>query len=1404
MKDPIEQHRARLWGAYLEVPEECRAIVNLLAVNWGSLSKTDIRNALRAVVGKVRSGRLEPSEWIDSGLVGVETTWNGGERFYCSPLLAEPVVRYLVAEGGFSSYVELARGVFPLGRSHLRNNNDIRFENDDQLIREVRIGLYLKDEAYISHLFEVLKRNQYSYWDGLASRWPGPERIYAMVCGDPFEPRWFEELPLAIRQGALAGVVDNQLAEWRLDGDAYRMLLEFGKAPKSRYRDHDLYSAAHAALLRGEVAVVEECLRAGQGGVEELALHAWLRLLQGDVDEGLRRFEEALKLLRKLTGRRKAMLGGMAGVMYVMALTLRNRGSDMDEARKLVELVTDKDPNWPMYRLLRLALAMEAGERGALESFRATLLRIFAGREYEPWIGWLGLFILHRYDPQPDVKPYLSKSLYALQTARANGLQWLAAEMGGLIGRLDATQQELAAAAEGFPSASGLTLLLSRVRHEAPWERVLNAISNTVAKVSDSKPASEAETRLAWILTETKGHWPGYALEAREQKRGAGGGWSKGKILSLKKVVEMANVGGYFSEQDLRVATNIAMDRMTRGYELSERGWLALAAHPHLFDGVSGTPLELVVGEPELRVTQQKKNGGIRLEFWPILRQEAGLVLARDGLNRIKAIEIKPEHRRLAEIMGSGVVAPAEAKERVLASLGAVAGLVTVHSDITGAELTAAETVEADSVPRVQLVPEGEGLRVAILVRPFGDKGSYLNPGVGSTGLIAEIDGKRLQTQRNLKQERKRVQEILDACPSLATASRVLSESQWLTVDLESSLEFLLELGELGEQVRVEWPQGERFRMLGQGGLGQFSLKLQQQRDWFSVKGELRLDSGEVIEMQRILDLLDDRHGRFIRLDEGRFIALTDAFRKRLEELRGYAEKHGKDHRITALAAPILEEISGEVGEFEADAGWRKQVEKLREAERFQPRLPSTLQAELRDYQREGFEWMARLAAWGVGACLADDMGLGKTLQAITLILSRAGSGPSLVVAPTSVCFNWHNEVARFAPTLNVKVLGQGDRQQQLSQLQPFDLLICSYGLLQQEAVGELLVGVQWHTIVLDEAQAIKNFATKRAKQAAALQGDFKLITTGTPVENHLAELWALFRFINPGLLGSLESFNRRFAGPIERLRDREARQRLRRLIQPFILRRTKAQVLDELPERTEIELQVELSEPESAFYEALRRRLLEQLGSDMATAEDQRFQVLAAITKLRRACCNPSLIAPELELSSSKLELFGEVLGELLENRHKALVFSQFVDHLAIIRNYLDQRDVSYQYLDGQTPAGERKKRVEAFQSGEGDVFLISLKAGGTGLNLTAADYVIHMDPWWNPAVEDQASDRAHRIGQQRPVTVYRLVTKGTIEEQIVSLHRDKRDLADSLLEGGEISGKVGAEELLRLIRET
>ena len=476
-------------------------------------------------------------------------------------------------------------------------------------------------------------------------------------------------------------------------------------------------------------------------------------------------------------------------------------------------------------------------------------------------------------------------------------------------------------------------------------------------------------------------------------------------------------------------------------------------------------------------------------------------------------------------------------------------------------------------------------------------------------------------------------------------------------------------------------------------------------------------------------------------------------------------------------------------------------MSRIRAAEGWTPKLPPTLEAELRDYQIEGFAWMSRLARWGAGACLADDMGLGKTVQAIAAMLDHAEAGPCLVVAPTSVCPNWQAEVARFAPTLTThRLSAASDRAALVAGLGPRDVLVCSYGLLHGEA--ELLGGRPWQMAVLDEAQAIKNADSKRAQASLALQAGFRLALSGTPVENDLDELWSLFNFVNPGLLGSREGFGKRFALPIERDRDASARQALRSLIRPFLLRRTKAAVLSELPPRTEQTVQVEMGEAERAFYEAMRQRALENIAALDAPTGKRKIHILAEITRLRRACCNPALIDPAAGVASGKLDAFLDLVDDLVRNRHRALVFSQFVGHLGLVRAALDARGVRYEYLDGGTPSAERERRVAAFQAGGAELFLISLRAGGTGLNLTAADYVVHLDPWWNPAVEDQASDRAHRIGQERPVTIYRLIMQDSIEERIVRLHRDKRDLASDLLEGAETSARLSEEELLDLIR--
>jgi SNF2 family DNA or RNA helicase len=461
--------------------------------------------------------------------------------------------------------------------------------------------------------------------------------------------------------------------------------------------------------------------------------------------------------------------------------------------------------------------------------------------------------------------------------------------------------------------------------------------------------------------------------------------------------------------------------------------------------------------------------------------------------------------------------------------------------------------------------------------------------------------------------------------------------------------------------------------------------------------------------------------------------------------------------------------------------------------------LPKAFEAELRSYQVTGYEFLARLASIGAGACLADDMGLGKTLMALALLVSRAERGPALVVTPTSVRANWFEEALRFAPTLRMRKL-EGLDDSALQELEAFDVLVCSYTIMALRI--EQLERVTFGTLVIDEAQAIKNAATQRARAARRLVAEARLALSGTPIENHLGDLHGLMSFLNPGLLGDAKQFETRFGKPIQRERDSKANDQLRKLIGPFVLRRRKSEVLRELPPRTEITLRVEPEASEQAFTEALRRAALARLQPSDAARAGSTVSILAEITRLRRAACHPQLVDQEVDVGAAKLERLIELAHELRGGGHRALVFSQFVDFLKIVRARLVSEGFDCQYLDGSTSEAGRKKAVNAFQAGEGDLFLISLKAGGFGLNLTAADYVIHLDPWWNPAVEAQASDRAHRIGQQRPVTIYRLINAASIEERVLALHDRKQTLAEELLSDSAEVTRLDPDTLMALIR--
>jgi SNF2 family DNA or RNA helicase len=1152
---------------------------------------------------------------------------------------------------------------------------------------------------------------------------------------------------------------------------------------------------AEHAILCGQLADAARHLEGLPGALAQF-FSSVILLLRDDVAGAIAGFEAALKSIRRESGKRKQLFAGMGGHLYILALLRNGEPRHLKTAENYLELAVhaQHSADSAIYQQLSMLRQIRAGtmqtemvlSRGWETALQA---HMFQSLLYY----WLAL---------PQLRQRRAELQDLVQHAEAAGFTFIAAQAASLLGHLG--DEHAASTAAAWRAKYGFSDLAIWFERQEAWQRQLSALINLQQGGGND---SGGEARLVWVINfDTRSGIT--EVEPREQKRDARGQWGKGRPMALKRLREEAAQLEYLTAQDVRISSTIAPSRQAYSsglrYDIdTEQAALALVGHPLVYWAEApDTRVELLAGAPELMIRSEGSH--LRLALLPAITDpQCNVVVLKETPTRLRVVSIGDEHRRIAAIVGDGLLVPQHAEEQVLQAIGAVSSIVTVQSDI-GAGAAHAEQVDADARLHVHLLPYQHGLKMQIQVRPLPQAGAYYAPGAGADSVIAEVGGKTLQARRNLAGERDAERQLVLKCEVLAQAEQ--DHGEWLLGEPALCLQLLAELQDMDqERLVIAWPEGETFRVSKPVHTKQLRLHIQSKKDWFAASGQLQVDEERVLDLRSLLELIRANKSRFIALGDKQFLALSEELHRRLSELAAFGEDDDAGVKVHQLAAFVLEELAADSGSLQADRQWREHLARMAANAAYVPQLPSTLQAELRDYQLAGFEWLARLAHWGVGACLADDMGLGKTLQALALILLRAPQGPTLVVAPTSVCLNWASEAARFAPTLNVQMYASGDRADILDNAAPFDLVITSYGLLQLES--ERFTGQHWHTIVLDEAQAIKNVATKRSQAVMALQGDFRMVATGTPLENHLGELWNLFRFINPGLLGSLEQFNLRFAGPIERQQDHRAevgaRNRLRRLIAPFILRRTKAQVLSELPARTEIVLEVDLSAEETALYESLRREALDKLAAMDGPVDRQSMQILAEIMKLRRACCNPNLVAPSLGLESSKLAAFATLLQGLLENRHKVLVFSQFVDHLTLIRQLLDRQGVHYQYLDGSTPMGQRKQAVDAFQAGDGDVFLISLKAGGVGINLTAADYVIHMDPWWNPAVEDQASDRAHRMGQLRPVTIYRLVARHTIEEGIVDLHGHKRELADSLLDGSDMAARMTAQDMLAMLNE-
>ncbi len=1102
------------------------------------------------------------------------------------------------------------------------------------------------------------------------------------------------------------------------------------------------------------------------------AWDACVQLVAGQLNEAFVSFEVAQKRYR-VHAKTREFLPLLFGAMHAFALFLLANA----HAWKQIDQRIKKNPLTEVEAALQQYAVMLKNASGALHlNYRTVNPTI---------LGTLVNCVLQSWSATPINNPQITASVHAVaDNAQKFGFDWVALEM------------RRALAPSELPSIAGLK------RSQQPWEELLEALQ--VAQDSEkSAAASKFEgSRLQVILVKQSYVPQLYLSELRANKTGVV--TAKG-ILSRQALT--ASIARLDNPADLRIANYCRADLGFNGTYHSENLlekraiWDLLIGHPDVFylpkldvknwDSKIGPlvteDMRVSVKQSPLGIEARKlSDGSFSITKSGTLHRLSPTLAYSVSEGVLHVVEINAATERVLGLLAKSVAVP-------MASVSALAEIATRNSRSVRMELRQSDksAIAADSQIHILLEPTASGINAVTKVRPFGPElGPYFDVGDGDSSAVFLVDSELLQVKRNFAAERTALAQLLTQAPRFAELLAAVTPAE---SNFELCLDALDELQASRPAPIIGWPKGRGFKVLP---AGKFDIRVSAKKDWLGIEGEVAHSDG-ALKLAQLITLLASARGPYVKLDEQRYLKITEQMRQRAQSLSAFVDGKG-NIAISTLAGSVLADSLA----LEPIAQLKKASEKMQAAFALNPTVPKTLQAELRDYQIEGFRWLLRMAHWGAGACLADDMGLGKTVQTIAALLARAPGGPCMVVAPTSVIGNWQRELLRFAPTLNVWRFDELDRQASqasLAKLGAFDVLLLSYGLMSLNV--EQLEKISFHTLVLDEAQAIKNAATQRAKAACQLDAKFRISLSGTPLENHLGELWSQMRFLNPGLFGSEEHFQKRFTNPIERDPQHPVKATLRRLIAPFLLRRTKSQVLAELPEKTEITLSIEPSKAEMEFMQGLRISALQKLGALATAPSDQRFHILAEITRLRRAACHPSLVAPELKIGSAKLAQLLELLQELKENKHRALVFSQFVDYLEIVKTALDVAGLSYQYLDGATPAKVRDQRVQAFQAGESDLFLLSLKAGGVGLNLTAADYVIHLDPWWNPAVEQQASDRAHRIGQTRPVTIYRLVMQGSIEEQILTLHGRKRELIDAMLSERETAKVMSPDELMALI---
>lgn len=1106
----------------------------------------------------------------------------------------------------------------------------------------------------------------------------------------------------------------------------------------------------------------------------------------GRYEMALTHFSQALKVLNKGQELKNVFYTFLPSYYLIMSYA---RTGTVVTTQKLEQYLRKKDITTYYQQYISVSLAHAFTSKNHLPD--QFLLRKSASVmiNYKPAVvlQYMSLMVAKYFGIEPDSS--LWSNLYATPGV-APVHKIVAHEVSAYLDIPDSSKEELI-------NLYGSAPMLTSIRRKEGWEWVIDDVLQQVGEETEVMQSSKAvrKERLIYVIFDRDREVQPMTQSWLKSER-----WGAPKNMSMKKFIECAFP--YADDTDRKMA-NLCRIKNSDGYYYV--CWPSVEEVADILVGCDrvylstdfdySKPVIFQREEPYLKFVT-KPDSSIAVESNVDVDSsfaDGEVTTVRKGSKGVyEVITLSPRQAVVVKKLLELKKFPKGSQEQVKLMLTRLEEIIDVRSPLLDSKSIPNIDGSTSICARIKPV-NGMAYTVNFMVHLVPGGSAYCYPGEGRAVVYDTVDGMNVRVKRNIQGEINAYHELVYELPFIEEDSS--DNGFTFSMSIDDVLDLIEFAKDSSGRLVVEWEEGKGLSV-SRATPSSWNVGLKSHNGWFEIEGEVRVDESTVMTMTQLLEIIGNSKGRYVRLSDTDYLEISGKLRKQLERIDALAVKNRNKMMISSFNAALLDDkaLDGEL-KVAFDDRLVKLRKKIVESYDIEPKVPTALNAQLRPYQLEGYQWMVRLASWGAGACLADDMGLGKTVQTIAFLLLKASEGPALVVAPASVVPNWVGELEKFAPSLKVSVLNKtSDRAKLINEVEAYDVVLSTYGILNTEE--ETLSAKKWSTICLDEAHIIKNKDTKMSQAVMTLQATNRIILTGTPIQNHLGELWNLFRFINPGLLGSDESFRKKFVVPIQE-HDKDRQRALQRIIKPFMLRRTKAEVVEDLPEKTDIVMPVELSDSEMAMYEAMRIKA----ANIIEESDKVDVNTLAEITRLRRAACSMKLVDPSWNGSESKIQAFLDLVEEFRSGSNRMLVFSQFTSFLALVREALDKDHIPYLYLDGSCSMKEREKLVGEFRKGDIPLFLISLKAGGLGLNLPEANYVTHLDPWWNPAIEQQATDRAYRIGQKRNVTVYHFVAKNTIEEKIRRLHRLKRDLADSLLEGTDMANKLGIKEILELV---